>query len=724
MVSCLGELFIWTLKNQTIIPDDDIGCHTYHDKAETVSNIEQPYYDEKRQYTEDRDITWTPKNRRPDRLRDSLKELEELLAVNRCICCKWRSQRLLSVILSNGAVVLLVLSTSSGDVEKIFIDKSLVGKLSSETVTDALLTDNCMIASYMEKSKLDYVYFSKKIPSGDPLKKFEKLSASEPKISQVDLPGPVGRRLERRISCNTNQDLVVLWWPTASEEAWPWSPMTSDRDRANLVVLAINGPRLDILCYTRTECDPLNITFSGHHPFKIFTIEQAPSSGGDMSIEHCTYEITKNKIHKTAPVTTIPLKNGVISYGQNHAEDKLLLGCGDGSIVLFDEKRRITQFAKASVKPSILAWHPSGTLVFAASSRGEIQVFDQALNPLLVQLVSEEINPVKVLEIGSYFRSPPVLKRMDWCPNSSEITTESTTSSLFMVFDRGPLAVFQLHLGMSCPASLTSTQLLNQYIKHRQIDEAVNLLGSLDWNSEGQTCLTCLQALFDHLLRMPLNQQREAQLETALGSFYAPARPLTEAAVLEYRDPISRYARRFFHHLLRYTRFEKAFLLAVDIGARDLFMDIHYLASDKGEIALAEVAKKKADQIEVESIGTGTGTDTAESVEEEDLSGPENDFQHQERAGYITSLMEREQRQQRSVQQGHHTVQDHRAYYSETANSIPAYSYENDPVLNSEMYREYASAFMDPQDHISEEEENVDGDATASTVKVIHFGLV
>ena len=42
-----------------------------------------------------------------------------------------------------------------------------------------------------------------------------------------------------------------------------------------------------------------------------------------------------------------------------------------------------------------------------------------------------------------------------------------------------------------------------------------------------------------------------AQLERTLGTFYAPSRPLSEVAVLEYRDSISRFARRFFHHLLR-----------------------------------------------------------------------------------------------------------------------------------------------------------------------------
>uniref|UniRef100_A0A3Q2QLR1 Uncharacterized protein n=1 Tax=Fundulus heteroclitus TaxID=8078 RepID=A0A3Q2QLR1_FUNHE len=65
---------------------------------------------------------------------------------------------------------------------------------------------------------------------------------------------------------------------------------------------------------------------------------------------------------------------------------------------------------------------------------------------------------------------------------------------------------------------------------------------------------------------------RAAQLEAALRVFYAPAAPLSDTVILEYREPVSKYARRLFHHLLRHERFEKAFLLAVDLEARDLFM--------------------------------------------------------------------------------------------------------------------------------------------------------
>uniref|UniRef100_A0A8C4WBA1 Uncharacterized protein n=1 Tax=Gopherus evgoodei TaxID=1825980 RepID=A0A8C4WBA1_9SAUR len=97
----------------------------------------------------------------------------------------------------------------------------------------------------------------------------------------------------------------------------------------------------------------------------------------------------------------------------------------------------------------------------------------------------------------------------------------------------------------------------------------------MNWDTMGHQCYISMSAIVNHLLRQKLTPEREAQLEASLGTFYAPTRPLLDMTVLEYRDPISRYARRFFHHLLRYQRFEKAFLLAVDIGARDLFMVSH-----------------------------------------------------------------------------------------------------------------------------------------------------
>lgn len=87
-----------------------------------------------------------------------------------------------------------------------------------------------------------------------------------------------------------------------------------------------------------------------------------------------------------------------------------------------------------------------------------------------------------------------------------------------------------------------------------------------------------LTTICDALIVKPLNYTTETQLEAALASFYAPTRAINDLVVIEYRDHVVRYARRFLHHLLRHRRLQKAFLLATDIGAQDLFLDIHHMA--------------------------------------------------------------------------------------------------------------------------------------------------
>ncbi|KAK3538125.1 hypothetical protein QTP70_030292 [Hemibagrus guttatus] len=153
-------------------------------------------------------------------------------------------------------------------------------------------------------------------------------------------------------------------------------------------------------------------------------------------------------------------------------------------------------------------------------------------------------------------------------------------------------------------AQLGAGELLQHRLRCGEVDAALGILGNMDWCMMGADCYRGLISLTDHLLRKPLDEQTEAQLEAALGMFYSPSRALTDTVILEYRDPISRYVRRFFHHLLRHQRFEKAFLLALDIGARDLFMDLHYVARDSGEPVLADVARRKAQELDAEGVVT------------------------------------------------------------------------------------------------------------------------
>ncbi|XP_052768455.1 WD repeat-containing and planar cell polarity effector protein fritz homolog isoform X2 [Mya arenaria] len=603
MTTCLTELFLWSLKGNVVIPNHMIGCHSYHDKADQGIASGQPYYEEKQQFTEGRDMLWAPKNKRPEKLRDNIKEMEELLSAFKVVQVRWRSRKALQLILNNACVVNVVLAGHSGDIERLLVDKSLIGKLSSDTVNDALMTDQFLVATYSDKSRLDYVYFCKRPPLGEAIKKLEKISVWEPKVTNLDIPGPVGRRLERRVAVNIHQDLVLVWWSNSSKEAMPWSPMATDRDRANIIAVSCHGPNIDIMTFTRTECDPVSTKFSQLHAYRFYTVEQGMGSAGETTVKAATYEIVQNKIQRIS-VINIALKSMVQCEGRSPGEDRLVLGCADSTLVIYDENKKVTQMTRAGLIPSVIAWHPTGTIFYVGSARGDIQVYDIALSPLRLQLLSEEPNPLNILPTARFFKSAPTLRELQWCafdPQAADWHGDYT-DALALIYDRGPVGVLLMPLGVVSRERFSCVELVKEYIRSKQLEEAVSLLGAMGWDTDGASCYSCLTAIVTHLLKMPLNAEREVQLETAMGTFYAPKRALSEMTILDYRDPISRLARRFFHHLLRYARFDKAYLLAVDIGARDLFMDIHYMALDKGETALAEVSRRKAEQVDSESL--------------------------------------------------------------------------------------------------------------------------
>ncbi|PFX14631.1 WD repeat-containing and planar cell polarity effector protein fritz-like [Stylophora pistillata] len=485
-----------------------------------------PYSEQKRLWGEERGVSWTPKNRRPEKLRDVLKECEDLLQQNRVLDVRWRTLRNIQVLLSNGSLISILVSSSCGDIEKISLDKTLTGKV-PDAINKAILRDSFLLFSLKEKLKLCYIYFNKK-PSLD-FKKLEKMSAMEPK--------------------------ALVWWSGHSEEAWPWSPVTTEKDRANMAIFSLNGPKIEMLSSVRSDSEPLHASF------------------------------------------------------RNYAEDKLLLGCEDGTLMLYDDHRRVTQMTKGSLIPSIIQWHPGDAVVLVCSADGDIKVYDMALAPVLIQLLAESPSPLNTLKLREYFPNPVKMNKVSWSCEApvGNLSDNSLCchDNLIVLFDRGPLCLLRLELGVLTNGRLGTVELVSEYIKHEQAEEAVNFLNSMNWNTEGTACFACMSIIMNYLLKLPLNCEREGLLEETLGSFYAPSRPLSDETVLHHRDMISKLSRRFFHHLLRFRRFEKAFLLAVDIGAKDLFMDIHYLAADLGNLPLAEVAKQRAIQIDNESLTSG-----------------------------------------------------------------------------------------------------------------------
>jgi len=54
-------------------------------------------------------------------------------------------------------------------------------------------------------------------------------------------------------------------------------------------------------------------------------------------------------------------------------------------------------------------------------------------------------------------------------------------------------------------------ELISEYVKYSHIDEAVNLLLNMNWNSESDLCFKCLNLIMNHLLKLPLIESREGE---------------------------------------------------------------------------------------------------------------------------------------------------------------------------------------------------------------------
>lgn len=206
---------------------------------------------------------------------------------------------------------------------------------------------------------------------------------------------------------------------------------------------------LQILSSVRTEWDPLDVRFSTKQTYQVLTVERSISADKEPMADSCIYECVRNKI-QCVSVTRIPLRSKAISCCRNVTEDKLILGCEDSSVILYETHRRVTLLAQAELLPSLISCHPSGTILLVGSIQGELQIFDMALSPINIQLLAEDRSPRETLQFNTFFNVPSSLVEMQWVtpqaasqkPRSGDIC-----DLLFLRFNRGPLGVLLFKLG-------------------------------------------------------------------------------------------------------------------------------------------------------------------------------------------------------------------------------------------------------------------------------------
>lgn len=313
---------------------------------------------------------------------NKFKQLEEELKTKKVITCFWTNERTFMLMLANGLIILNEIDIYTGNIKKISFDKYFIGKLISENVCDIIYTRQHILISY-DVNQITYVHLQKPSLQDSTL----RINDADPKIFNVIIGGPT-KKLTRNMIINLSNDLLLIWTNSSQNEFFPWRPSVKEQERANLHIYKLSRIKFEPLCYFWTESSPVGFEFSKFSENEVRSVEQKISRKGDVTVESCTYHISssKQKLQRIS-VTSIPLQTEVSCCVFSPDQEKLVMGCIDGSIVLFDEARNVTLLVRASFIPTLISFHPDNAIFVIANERGQLQFFDISLACVKNQLL-------------------------------------------------------------------------------------------------------------------------------------------------------------------------------------------------------------------------------------------------------------------------------------------------------------------------------------------------
>ncbi|KAF2347104.1 WD repeat-containing and planar cell polarity effector protein Fritz, partial [Trinorchestia longiramus] len=499
MATLSGDVKVWSLREDVVVRDADFAAVRYQDKS-NVSK-ERVYYEEKKHYIESRGGCVAPKNSRPTRLRDALKEFEELLSSEHVVWSSWglhcslplptesvsdsisqRAEpcRVYYLVLSSGMVCTALVSAVTGDLRALSSDKYMVGKLLSEHPAHAVITESHLVISYND-SRLSVLHLDPYTPpSVLPLPHppaggscTPSLASRHPSLYTTQLVGPHGRRFHRKLTANITGQMIAVWWERSEDEVYPWSPLERDcRDRANILIYSVRCGQLSLVGHARSHLPPLSVAFSARDANVVLSVEQGFDKKGGVTVLSVVYKKSKARVERVS-VTSIPLEAPVASHSYSPQEDRLFLACNNGVLALHSHAS--THLTRAALSPTHVTWLQPGALLAVANDRGQVQFFDMALSLVRVQLGGEDGIPVRLLDFADYFCHQPSLRHISWAPapvvfscsdskrsaNANvkrylDVCEQHSSMLLMLHYARGPLVCLRFnapHFSLTHPVS-------------------------------------------------------------------------------------------------------------------------------------------------------------------------------------------------------------------------------------------------------------------------------
>lgn len=226
-------------------------------------------------------------------------------------------------------------------------------------------------------------------------------------------------------------------------------------------------------------------------------------------MEVVTLELIGN-ILKRVLVTLVPLQTQVSCCALSENEERLLLGCIDGSVAVLNRNTGSTRTTKASFIPTFAVWHQSGIIMSVANDKGQMQYFDCALNSIYSQLAGDDCIPSPLMDFSGFFNKQIAVDALFW-----------GSTNMLVCCEHGPVLLVR-HTDLS----LDLVSVADRYLSIGKTEMAIALLLSWEFN---QQSFMVLQKICAYLMKLPLINENAQHLQDALGCFHSPASPIATA---------------------------------------------------------------------------------------------------------------------------------------------------------------------------------------------------
>nr|XP_040570821.1 WD repeat-containing and planar cell polarity effector protein fritz homolog [Lepeophtheirus salmonis] len=603
MGSLLYDMHLWTIRDDsTKIHSADSSCFKYADRSDNN------YYkssSDKVCYADERNTSWVLNNKKPFKLKSGIREMENLLSEQMVVFSKWRSPILYQMILSSSILINITINKEGG-IDKINIDKSLVGKV-METLISADFNSRHLVAINVE-SNVAVVDFRKPLSFHSKIN--DPISSFIGKISNLEVQATtLQKRSVRHVQLSKDSNFLLIWWQHSSNEVHPWSPSSPDEDNHNIYMYSLKDGCSQKLFSMYSGSNPLRFTFRGTEGEVLYLGQEVSSLISPLVRDQFETPVSKNILEYTligASNKKMKRKVNVISQVTcvGLIKELIIICFTNGNIQIFDLIRdQMEASTKVPFIPFIIEVHPDGAIFFYLKyKRGffNVSIYTIWEGYLDISLWNGECTETSgyILDLGQYFNRTLTLEDMQWCPRDLIDISKDVfpfSNRVIIRFQGGPLVLLRIFGGCyNNTGSIQPIHLTLEYLKSKNYNSIIRLLRLLNWSSDGHSILISLNASFNAVLR---SRRSDDIIEKLLSLFYNPRVSIPQTIAEDYSEQVRDLSRRYFHHLLRRGRTGKAFQLAVDIEDYDLFMDLYHVATKYNYSDIADAALIKAHSI-------------------------------------------------------------------------------------------------------------------------------